>query len=55
VFAHGLTAGPAANRYADWYEAHHEHHRIMPESVSVAEHRHRGQALPARHQRKVGA
>jgi sodium/hydrogen antiporter len=55
VFAHGLTAGPAANRYADWYEAHHEHHRIMPESVSVAEHRHRGQALSARHQRKVGA
>ena len=55
VFAHGLTAGPAANRYADWYEAHRRHHRIMPESVSVAEHRHRGQALSARHQRKVGA
>ena len=39
VYAHGLTAGPGATRYADWYEAHHEHHRVMPESVPVAEQR----------------
>jgi NhaP-type Na+/H+ or K+/H+ antiporter len=30
VYAHGLTAGPAANRYADWYHARHEHHRSCP-------------------------
>jgi hypothetical protein len=42
VYAHGLTAGPAANRYADWYHARHEHHRVMPESVPVAEQRPRG-------------
>jgi NhaP-type Na+/H+ or K+/H+ antiporter len=45
VYAHGLTAGPAANRYADWYEARHEHHGIMPESAAVAEQRTRGPAL----------
>jgi sodium/hydrogen antiporter len=45
VYAHGLTAGPAANRYADWYEAHHEHHGVMPESVPVVEQRPRGPAL----------
>ena len=39
VYAHGLTAGPAATRYADWYDAHHEHQRVMPESVPVAEQR----------------
>jgi NhaP-type Na+/H+ or K+/H+ antiporter len=39
VYAHGLTAGPAASRYADWYDAHHEHHGVMPESVPVAEQR----------------
>jgi hypothetical protein len=39
VHAHGLTAGPAATRYADWYHAHHEHHPVMPESVPVAEQR----------------
>jgi len=22
IYAHGLTASPAANRYADWYVAH---------------------------------
>ena len=48
VYAHGLTAGPGATRYADWYEAHHEHHRVMPESASVAEHRTRGLALSQR-------
>jgi sodium/hydrogen antiporter len=39
VYAHGLTAGPGANRYADWYAAHHEHHPVMPESVPVAQQR----------------
>jgi sodium/hydrogen antiporter len=39
VYAHGLTAWPGANRYADWYDAHHEHHQVMPESVRVAEQR----------------
>jgi NhaP-type Na+/H+ or K+/H+ antiporter len=42
VYAHGLTAGPGATRYANWYHAHHEHHRVMPESASVAEQRTRG-------------
>jgi sodium/hydrogen antiporter len=44
VYAHGLTARPGANRYADWYDAHFEHHRTMPESVPVTEHRARGPA-----------
>ena len=39
VHAHGLTAWPGANRYADWYDARHEHHGVMPESVPVAEQR----------------
>jgi hypothetical protein len=39
VYAHGLTARPGANRYADWYDAHHAHHQVMPESVAVAEQR----------------
>jgi hypothetical protein len=30
VYAHGLTAAPGANRYADWYQAHHEHHGSCP-------------------------
>jgi hypothetical protein len=38
VYGHGLTAGPAATRYVDWYRAHHEEERrLMPESVPVAE------------------
>jgi len=41
VYAHGLTAGPGASRYADWYAAHHEHHQVMPESVPVTEQRSR--------------
>jgi sodium/hydrogen antiporter len=45
VYAHGLTAGPGATRYADWYHAHHQHHRVMPESASVAEQRTRGLAV----------
>jgi NhaP-type Na+/H+ or K+/H+ antiporter len=44
VYAHGLTAWPGTNRYADWYDARHQHHRVMPESVPVAEHRTRGPA-----------
>jgi sodium/hydrogen antiporter len=44
VYAHGLTAGPGATRYANWYHAHHEHHRVMPESTSVVEQRTRGLA-----------
>jgi hypothetical protein len=39
VYAHGLTAWPRANRYADWYVARHEDHKVMPESVPVAEQR----------------
>jgi NhaP-type Na+/H+ or K+/H+ antiporter len=37
VYAHGLTAWPGANRYADWYAAHARDHPIMPESTPVAE------------------
>jgi NhaP-type Na+/H+ or K+/H+ antiporter len=48
VYAHGLTAGPGASRYASWYHAHHEHHRVMPESASVAEQRTRGPAVSQR-------
>jgi NhaP-type Na+/H+ or K+/H+ antiporter len=44
VYAHGLTAWPGSNRYADWYAAHAEHHPAMPESVPVAEHRTRSLA-----------
>jgi sodium/hydrogen antiporter len=46
VYAHGLTALPGANRYADWYAAHAEDHRAMPESAPVAERRVRLPALP---------
>jgi NhaP-type Na+/H+ or K+/H+ antiporter len=45
VYAHGLTALPGANRYADWYAAHARHHEAMPESAPVTEPRPR---LPAR-------
>jgi NhaP-type Na+/H+ or K+/H+ antiporter len=48
VYAHGLTAGPGATRYANWYHALHEHHRVMPESASVAEQRPRGLAFSKR-------
>jgi NhaP-type Na+/H+ or K+/H+ antiporter len=37
VYAHGLTAGPGANRYADWYHARHRQHGVMPESAPVTE------------------
>jgi sodium/hydrogen antiporter len=49
VYAHGLTAGWGAARYADWYHANHQHHRGMPESVPVAEHRPR---VPTLHQQR---
>ena len=45
VYAHGLTAWPGANRYADWYAAHRRDHGSMPESAPVAE-RIRVSALP---------
>jgi sodium/hydrogen antiporter len=46
VYAHGLTAWPGANRYADWYAAHADEHPAMPEHVRVTEHRVRGPAPP---------
>ena len=49
VYAHGLTAWPGANRYADWYAAHAGDHPAMPESAPVAEHR--VHQLGPRHQR----
>jgi sodium/hydrogen antiporter len=48
VYAHGLTAWPGANRYADWYAAHASDHAAMPESGPVAEQRIRAPALPQR-------
>ena len=48
VYAHGLTAWPGANRYADWYAAHAEDHAAMPESAPVAERRSRAPGLAQR-------
>jgi hypothetical protein len=45
VYAHGLSAWPGANRYADWYSAHSPDHAVMPESVPVTEQRVRVPAL----------
>jgi NhaP-type Na+/H+ or K+/H+ antiporter len=45
VYAHGLSAWPGANRYADWYAAHHRDHGSMPESVPTTEKRVRVPAL----------
>jgi sodium/hydrogen antiporter len=45
VYAHGLTASPGANRYADWYARHSADHTTMPESIPAPEHRVRGPAL----------
>ena len=47
VYAHGLTAWPGANRYADWYAAHARDHPIMPESAPIAEPRLRVPAQPS--------
>jgi NhaP-type Na+/H+ or K+/H+ antiporter len=44
VFAHGFTAWPGANRYADWYDQQSADHETMPESVPAPEHRARGHA-----------
>jgi sodium/hydrogen antiporter len=46
VYAHGLTAWPGANRYADWYHAHAQDHPAMPESAPVPERRARVPARP---------
>jgi NhaP-type Na+/H+ or K+/H+ antiporter len=46
VYAHGLTAWPGANRYADWYAAHRRDHGSMPESVPATEQRVRVPAAP---------
>jgi sodium/hydrogen antiporter len=46
VYAHGLTAWPGANRYADWYAAHARDHAAMPESAPVNEQRVRAAARP---------
>jgi sodium/hydrogen antiporter len=48
VFAHGLTALPGANRYADWYAAHRPDHPTMPEGVPTSEKRPRALALRPR-------
>jgi sodium/hydrogen antiporter len=47
VYAHGLTAWPGANRYADWYTAHAKDHPAMPESAPVPEPRPRIPARPS--------
>ncbi|HEV2872372.1 MAG TPA: cation:proton antiporter, partial [Actinomycetota bacterium] len=47
VYAHGLTAWPGANRYADWYDAHAQDHPAMPESAPVPERRVRVPARPS--------
>jgi sodium/hydrogen antiporter len=50
VVAHGITAWPGANRYADWYDAHSHDHDSMPESTPVAVPRGRPSVLePAHH------
>jgi hypothetical protein len=46
MYAHGLSAWPGANRYADWYAAHPRDHASMPESAPVPEQRVRVPALP---------
>jgi NhaP-type Na+/H+ or K+/H+ antiporter len=48
VYAHGLTAWPGANRYADWYAAHAKDHPAMPESAPVTEQRIRARSRPKR-------
>jgi sodium/hydrogen antiporter len=47
VYAHGLTAWPGANRYADWYAAHAKDHPAMPESAPAPELRARVPAGPS--------
>jgi NhaP-type Na+/H+ or K+/H+ antiporter len=45
VLAHGLTAWPGANRYADWYSSHRDDHPTMAESVAASELRTRAHAV----------
>jgi NhaP-type Na+/H+ or K+/H+ antiporter len=45
VLAHGVTAWPAANRYADWYSSHRDDHPTMAESVVASELRTRAHAV----------
>ena len=45
VYAHGLTAWPGANSYANWYAAQSAGHQTMPESIPAAEQRTRGPVL----------
>ena len=46
VLAHGATAWPGANRYADWYDAQHHDYSSMPESKTVSVPRIRAHAHP---------
>jgi hypothetical protein len=55
VYAHGLSAWPGANRYADWYAANAGDHLAMPESAPVAEQRVRDRTLsPTSAQARTG-
>jgi NhaP-type Na+/H+ or K+/H+ antiporter len=53
VLAHGLTALPGANRYADWYAAHTKEHPSMPETVPVADQRTRAAGRTERLEKPV--
>ncbi len=58
VFAHGVTAWPGANRYADWYRSHSHDHSWMPESIPVTVPRYRREshgAEPSDHKRGFGS
>ena len=59
VLAHGLTAWPGANRYADWYSSHRDDHPTMAESVAASELRTRAHAVhgiyPGNHRDGSGA
>jgi NhaP-type Na+/H+ or K+/H+ antiporter len=53
VYAHGLTASPGANRYADWYASHSANHKTMPENVPAPEHRVRDPARVPQERRPI--
>ena len=46
VFAHGLTAAPLADRYADWFERHPRDAASPVESAPVEVSRTRGPVQP---------